>query len=44
MDPSCHWSCWDEGRGRIGRGCGFSGVDLDRERSEEKKRRVSRDI
>lgn len=44
MDPSCHWSCWDEGRGVIGRGCGFSGVDLDRERSEEKKRRVSRDI
>ena len=27
MDPSCHWSCWEDGRGKIGHGCGFSSDD-----------------
>lgn len=47
VDPSCHWSWCDDGMGIIGRGFGFSGLELDRETSDKKKkkkRRVRRDI
>lgn len=46
MDPSCHWSCWDEGIGKIGRGCGFKVVELEISNREkiEKRRRVIRDM
>jgi len=43
MDPSCHWSCWEDGRGKIGHGCGFSSDDefeiWERERIEKKKKK-----